>query len=151
MRAVVQRVAGAVLTVEGCEVSRIDKGLCVYLGVGAGDSEREADVLAGKLARLRIFSDDAGKMNLSVLDAGGEVMVISQFTLFADVSHGNRPGFSAAEKPERAKQLYEYFGQRLEAEGIRTVYGVFGADMTISQQNTGPVTIIMEAIDGKIL
>ncbi len=146
MKAVVQRVASATLKCEGRLVSQIDGGLVVYFGAACGDTAVKADYLAKKIANLRVFSDENGKMNLSVKDVGGEILSVSQFTLLADVSHGNRPGFSNAEAPEKAKPLYEYFCEKLESElgEKRVKRGVFGGDMLIEQKNDGPVTIIYE-------
>lgn len=146
MKAVVQRVISASLSCEGALVSKIQKGLVVYFGAAKDDDEQKADYLAKKIANLRVFSDENGKMNLSVKDIGGEILSVSQFTLLADVSHGNRPGFSGAEVPEKAKPLYDYFCEKLEIElGDSLVKrGVFGGDMLIDQKNDGPVTIIYE-------
>lgn len=146
MKAVVQRVAAATLECEGKLVSKIQKGLVVYFGAACGDNTEKADYLAKKIANLRVFSDENGKMNLSVKDVGGEILSVSQFTLLADVSHGNRPGFSGAEVPEKAKPLYDYFCEKLEIESGKSLVkrGVFGGDMLIDQQNDGPVTIIYE-------
>lgn len=146
MRLVVQRVKSARLEVNGQLISEIGKGLAVYVGVGVGDMESEADRLAEKLIKLRIFEDDNGKMNLSVKDIGGEILSISQFTLYADVSHGNRPGFTGAERPERANELYDYFSRKVASLGVPVKKGVFGADMQILQDNDGPVTIIYDSI-----
>ncbi|HCU56190.1 MAG TPA: D-tyrosyl-tRNA(Tyr) deacylase [Clostridiales bacterium] len=146
MKLVVQRVKSTRLEVDGKLVSEIGKGLAVYVGVAVGDSEKDADRLAEKLVKLRIFEDENGKMNLSVSDIGGEILSISQFTLLADVSHGNRPGFSGAERPERANELYEYFCAKVASLGVPVKKGVFGADMQIMQHNDGPVTIIYEGI-----
>lgn len=143
MRLVIQRVSGAELRVDGKLISEIGPGLCIYTGIGRGDSREQADWLAKKAAGLRIFEKD-GKMGASALDYGYEVLVISQFTLYADTSHGNRPGFSGAEEPAAAEELYEYFMQKLTEQGLRVKKGVFGADMKITQLNDGPVTIIME-------
>lgn len=144
MKLVVQRVKGTRLEVDGQLVSEIGKGLAVYVGVAMGDTEKEADYFAEKLVKLRIFEDENGKMNLSVKDVGGEILSISQFTLLADVSHGNRPGFSGAEKPERASALYDYFSDKVASLGIPVKKGIFGADMQIYQHNDGPVTILYE-------
>lgn len=144
MKAVIQRVYDAELSVGGETVSEISEGMTVYFGVAKGDSESDCERYAKKIANLRIFEDDNGKMNLSVKDVGGEILLISQFTLLADCTRGNRPDFFGAEAPERAKALYEYTGKCLEAEGVPVKYGVFGADMTIGQTNIGPVTIILE-------
>lgn len=144
MKAVIQRVRQTSLSVDGQLISQIPFGLAVYLGVGAGDDEQKAQAVAKKVANLRIFEDENGKMNLSVQDVGGEILLISQFTLYGDCSHGNRPSFSSAEKPERAKALYEYVGQLLSEYNITVKTGVFGADMKIEQFNDGPVTVIYE-------
>lgn len=144
MRAVIQRVRYTELKVDGELISSIPFGLTVFLGVGVGDDFINADKMAYKIARLRIFEDEAGKMNLSVKDVGGEVLMVSQFTLYGDCAHGNRPSFTGAELPERANSLYEYCVKKLFEEGITVKKGVFGADMKISQSNDGPVTIIME-------
>ena len=146
MKLVVQRVKSTRLEVEGELISEIGKGLAVYVGVGVGDTEKEADRLAEKLVKLRIFEDENGKMNLSVVDVGGEILSISQFTLYADVSHGNRPGFSGAERPDRANELYEYFSAKVASLGVPVKKGVFGADMHILQHNDGPVTIIYDGV-----
>lgn len=144
MRAVVQRVKKTTLSVDGVVISEIDKGLVVYLGIEVDDTEDKIPYLAKKIANMRIFEDGEGKMNLSVLDTGGEILSVSQFTLYGDASHGNRPSFSRAERPERAKQLYDRFCDALEGNGVTVRKGVFGADMQISQHNDGPVTIIIE-------
>ena len=146
MKLVVQRVKSTRLEVDGRLISEIGKGLAVYVGVGVGDVEAEADRLAEKLVKLRIFEDENGKMNLSVKDVGGEILSISQFTLYADVSHGNRPGFSGAERPDRAKELYEYFSDKVATLGVPVKKGIFGADMQILQHNDGPVTIIYDGV-----
>lgn len=145
MKAVVQRVRKTTLSVDGALISEIPFGLTVYLGVKAGDTEKEAAYLAKKIAALRIFEDENGKMNLSVKDVGGEVLLVSQFTLYGDASHGNRPSFTLAERPEKAQPLYEYAVDQLSAQGVVVKKGVFGADMKIEQYNDGPVTILLEA------
>ena len=145
MKAVIQRVKGATLCVGDTKVSDIGKGLVVYFCVEKGDIDGNCASFAAKLAKLRIFEDETGKMNLSVADVDGEVLFVSQFTLAADLSHGNRPSFSNAESPERAEQLYLSAVQRLRQLGVPTQTGVFGADMTIEQQNDGPVTVIWSA------
>lgn len=144
MRAVVQRVKKTSLSVDGVLISEIEKGLVVYLGVEVDDAEDKVEYLAKKIANMRIFEDGDGKMNLSVLDTRGEILSVSQFTLYGDASHGNRPSFSRAEKPDRAKILYDKFCKALEANGVKVKKGVFGADMQINQHNDGPVTIIIE-------
>ncbi len=145
MKAVVQRVKQTRLSVDGKTVSEIPFGLTVFLGVKVGDTEKEAAYLAKKIAGLRIFEDENGKMNLSVKDVGGEVLLVSQFTLYGDASHGNRPSFTLAERPERAEPLYEFAVQELSSYGVTVKKGVFGADMKIEQYNDGPVTILLEA------
>ena len=144
MKAVIQRVNSASLSVENELISQIGKGLVVYFCVEKEDDECNCAVFANKLAKLRIFEDAAGKMNLSVLDVGGEVLFVSQFTLAADLSAGNRPSFINAELPERANALYLKTAKLLTELGVPTKLGKFGADMTINQQNAGPVTIIWE-------
>ena len=140
MRALVQRVSEASVTVGGEEVAGIGPGLLVLLGVRRGDGEAEADRLAAKLLALRVFEDDAGKMNLSVGDAGGEILCVSQFTLYGDTRKGNRPSFVDAAPPEEAEPLYERVRSALGAEG-----GVFGARMMVALKNDGPVTLLLEA------
>ena len=144
MKFVAQRVNGATLSVNGQLVSEIGRGLVVYFGVKVGDNEKQADKCAEKIANLRIFEDEAGKMNLSVKDVGGEVLFVSQFTLYGDCRKGNRPSFTEAERPERANPLYEYAAGKLREQGVPVKLGVFGADMRICQENQGPVTIIYE-------
>ena len=144
MKAVVQRVKRTTLSVDGDLISEIPFGLTVFLGVKVGDAEKDAEYLAKKIAGLRIFEDENGKMNLSVKDVGGEVLLVSQFTLYGDASHGNRPSFIEAEKPERANVLYEYEAEALRSYGVTVKTGVFGADMKIEQYNDGPVTIVLE-------
>lgn len=144
MKFVAQRVASAALCVSGELVSEIGRGLVVYLGVKAGDNEKQAEKAMEKVALLRVFEDDAGKMNLSVRDVKGEVLLVSQFTLYGDAKKGNRPSFSEAERPERADALYEHAVSYLRSLGVPVQTGVFGADMQISQHNDGPVTIIFE-------
>ena len=145
MKAVVQRVKQTRLSVDGKTVSEIPFGLTVFLGVKTGDTEKEGAYIAKKIAGLRIFEDENGKMNLSVKDVGGEVLLVSQFTLYGDASHGNRPSFTLAERPEKAEPLYEYVVKELSAYGVTVKKGVFGADMKIEQFNDGPVTILLEA------
>lgn len=144
MRAVIQRVKETSLSVDGILISEIPSGLAVYLGVKVGDTEKNAQATAKKIAALRIFEDENGKMNKSVKEVGGEILLISQFTLLGNCSHGNRPSFIEAERPEKAKSLYEYTAQLLRESGITVKQGVFGADMKIRQFNDGPVTIIYE-------
>ena len=144
MRFVAQRVTNANLTVNGQPVSEIGRGLVVYFGVRVGDSEPQAKKCAEKIANLRVFEDDAGKMNRSVLDTGYEVLLVSQFTLYGDARKGNRPSFTDVERPERANILYELAARELRALGVPVKTGVFGADMHIEQACDGPVTIIYE-------
>lgn len=144
MKAVIQRVLGATLKVDGSTVSEIKKGLVIFLGVGKGDEIKDCDFFIKKLPALRIFEDENGKINRSVLDEKGEILLVSQFTLFADTSHGNRPSFLGAELHERADELYRYVGAGLE-KVVPVKYGVFGADMKIEQVNDGPFTVIMES------
>ncbi len=144
MKFVAQRVLCAKLTVNGQPVSEIGRGLVVYFGIRVGDSLQQAQKCAEKIANLRIFEDGEGRMNKSVLDVGGEVLFVSQFTLYGDAKKGNRPSFTDAERPERAEPLYRAAGEALAALGVPVRYGVFGADMTIGQTNDGPVTVIYE-------
>ena len=144
MKAVVQRVLGANLKVDGNLISEISNGLVVFYGVGVGDTLDKANYLASKISKLRIFHDENGKMNKSVLDVSGEILCVSQFTLYADVSHGNRPSFTGAEAPDIASKTYDYFCEKLIENGVTVKRGIFGADMKISQINDGPVTIIYE-------
>lgn len=143
MRAVLQRVSRAMVTVDGAVVGQIDAGLLILICAMQGDTDATADKLAAKIAKLRIFKDDAGKMNLSVRDVGGAALIVSQFTLAADL-RGNRPGFSPAAAPDEAKRLYTHFSARIAAEGIAVANGIFGADMAVSLSNDGPVTIWMD-------
>jgi D-tyrosyl-tRNA(Tyr) deacylase len=146
MKAVIQRVSEASVTIDGEVRSQIKQGFLVLLGVGKGDSEAEADILASKIAKMRIFCDENDKMNLSLSQVGGELLVISNFTLLANCVHGNRPDYFGAEAPDRANMLYEYFVNKIEAEsGVRTVTGEFGADMKVSLLNDGPVTIVLDS------
>ncbi len=144
MKAVIQRVKYTSLSVGGKLVSEIPFGLAVYLGIKCGDREDQAEQIANKISKLRIFEDEYGKMNLSVSEVGGEILLISQFTLYGDCSHGNRPSFIDAERPEPANTLYEYTAEKLRGLGMIVKTGVFGADMFINQSNDGPVTIIYE-------
>ena len=146
MKAVIQRVSEASVTVDGAVVGAVGKGFLVLLGVMDGDTEADADVLAGKVARLRVFTDENDKMNLSVTDVDGEVLCVSQFTLCADVKKGNRPSFTPSAPPAEAQRLYEYFTRRLLFEGVKNVErGVFGADMKVRLLNDGPVTILFDS------
>ena len=145
MRALVQRVRKTALYVGGKPVSEIPFGLAVYLGVKEGDTRAQAEFIAKKIAHLRIFEDENGKMNLSVKDEGGKILLISQFTLYGDCTHGNRPSFIAAARPETAQPLYEIVKEELIGYGIPVCTGVFGADMKIEQYNDGPVSILIES------
>ena len=144
MRAVLQRVTHARVTVEGAVTAEIDDGLMILLGVGPQDSEEAAQFLAKKIANLRIFGDAEGKMNLSVKDIGGKAIVVSQFTLYADTHKGNRPSYTDAAAPELASPLVDRFIGLLQAEGVPTGSGIFGAHMVLDITNDGPVTIVME-------
>ncbi len=145
MRAVVQRVAGARVLVEGETVGEVERGLCVLLGVADGDDQAVAARLAGKVARLRIFENEEGKFDRSVVDEGGGVLVVSQFTLIADTAKGNRPSFAHAAPPEVAEALYEAFCDALAGAGLDVALGRFGARMTVEIANDGPVTIVLDA------
>ena len=145
MRAVVQRVTRASVKVDNEITGEIGPGLLVLLGVAHDDAESDADCLAEKIAGLRIFEDKAGKMNLSVIDAGGAVLAVSQFTLYGDVRRGKRPSFDAAARPERARELYEYFVGRIRAAGLRCETGRFQAMMDVELVNSGPVTILLDS------
>jgi D-tyrosyl-tRNA(Tyr) deacylase len=145
MRAVVQRVKKASVSVAGEIVGAIDQGLCVFLGVGRDDDGADASYLAEKIAHLRIFSDAEDKMNLSLKDINGEILAISQFTLFGDCRKGRRPGFSDAAPPEAANELYEKFVAHLEQNGIPVKTGIFQADMLVSIDNDGPVTMLLDS------
>lgn len=150
MKAILQRVSNARVDIENKTVGQIEKGFLILLGVENGDEQRDAEVLAGKISGLRIFTDENDKMNLSLTDVGGGVLVISNFTLCADCSHGRRPSFIAAARPETAEPLYEYFCKKMTDNGISCVEkGVFGADMQVSLTNDGPVTIEINSKDLK--
>jgi D-tyrosyl-tRNA(Tyr) deacylase len=144
MKAVIQRVSQGQVTVGGQVVAEIGQGLLILLGVAPEDTLAAVEQMADKIANLRIFEDDAEKMNLSALDVGGEAIVVSQFTLYADTSRGRRPSFIGAAKPDLAEPLVEAFAEQLSARGIPTQTGVFGAHMDVSLVNAGPVTILME-------
>ncbi len=145
MKAVVQRVSSSSVKVDDEVIGEIKAGYNVLLGVEPEDSEKHAEILAAKIAKLRVFEDDEGKMNKSVLDISGGVLVISQFTLCADIKKGNRPSFTTAAPPDKAEKLYEYFIEQLKLNGINKVeHGSFGADMKVDIQNDGPVTILMD-------
>ncbi len=145
MRAVVQRVTYAKVEVDGAVVGEIGPGLLVLLGVAKGDTSGDADFLAAKVSQLRIFADEAGKMNRSVSEAGGAMLVVSQFTLYGDCRKGRRPSFDSAAVPEEARRLYEYYVDVTRRTGLRVETGVFQADMKVSLLNDGPVTLIVES------
>ena len=147
MRALIQRVRRANVTVEGKVVGQIDQGLLVLLGVGKDDSEVQVKTLVDKIVYLRIFGDDEGKMNRSLLDIGGQVLVVSQFTLYADVRKGRRPGFTNAAPPVVAETLFEHFKKAIASYGLTVASGIFGAYMTIEIRNEGPVTIWLDSED----
>ncbi|AXI43121.1 D-aminoacyl-tRNA deacylase [Sulfitobacter sp. SK011] len=144
MRALLQRVSEAAVKVEGKTIGHIGPGLLILICAMPDDTEATAAALALKISKLRLFKDDAGKMNLSLTQTGGAALVVSQFTLAADTSRGNRPGFSGAAKPEHANHLYEYFTAQLAALNIPTQTGKFGADMAVSLTNDGPVTLWLD-------
>lgn len=144
MRALLQRVREASVTVEGERIAEIGPGLLVLVCAMQGDSEAEAERLAARIARLRIFADDAGKMNRALGDVGGAALVVSQFTLAADTRRGNRPGFSAAAAPEQGRALYRHFAKALSGLGLPVARGRFGADMQVALTNDGPVTIWLD-------
>ena len=145
MRILVQRVSKAQVTVDGAVVGQIGAGLMLLVGVHQDDGEKEAVFCAEKCANLRIFADEEGKMNRSVLDARGAVLAVSQFTLYGDCRKGRRPSFVAAARPEKADPLYRFFVERLRALGIEVACGVFGADMQVEIHNDGPVTLLVES------
>ena len=144
MKAVIQRVLSANLKVDGRTVSEIGKGYVIFLGVSKGDKTENADYLIKKIPSLRIFEDDFGKINLSIKDVKGEILLVSQFTLLANTSHGNRPDFLDAEIPDKANEMYLYVAESLKEGGVTVKTGVFGADMKITQVNDGPFTVILE-------
>ena len=144
MRAVVQRVSESSVTIKGEVAGKIGPGLTVLLGVTHEDTEKAADDLVDKIINLRIFSDEAGKMNRSLLDTGGEMLVVSQFTLYGDCRKGRRPSFIQAAGPEKGNALYEYFVKKVKEKGVKTATGRFGAMMDVALINDGPVTLILE-------
>ncbi len=145
MRLVIQRVSQAKVTVQGKEVGAIGPGLCLFLGVAKGDTEEDSTYLVQKSVELRIFEDDEGKFNRALLDVGGEILVISQFTLYGDCTKGRRPSFSHAASPEEAERLYQQFVQKLREKGLRVATGQFQAKMEVSLVNSGPVTFIIDS------
>ena len=144
MKLVIQRVKNAKVDIEGKTVGKIEKGFLVLLGVTHTDTKEIADYLVKKLCNLRVFEDENGKMNLNLKDVNGRLLIVSQFTLYADCSEGNRPSFINAAKPDFANELYEYFCEKCKENKIEVQKGIFGADMKVSLLNDGPVTIIME-------
>ena len=145
MRAVVQRASEASVTIDGKVVGRIGPGLVVFLGVAQEDTEDDADLLAGKVLNLRLFPDEAGQMNRSVLDVEGGLLVISQFTLLGDARKGRRPSYGAAAPPEEAERLYSFFVERLRPSGLEVATGVFRAMMDVALVNQGPVTLLLDS------
>ena len=145
MKAVIQRVNKSSVSVDGIIKGSVGKGYNILLGVMNGDAEAQAELLAAKVSKLRVFEDEAGKMNKSITDIGGEILVVSQFTLCADIKKGNRPSFTESAPPDEANRLYEYFCEKLRENGISKVEtGVFAADMKVEIENDGPVTIVMD-------
>ena len=144
VKAVIQRVLNANLKVDGKTISEIGFGYVIYLGVAKGDTKEIADYFIKKIPPLRICEDENGKINKNITDAKGEILLVSQFTLFADTSHGNRPSFLCAEEPEKAEKMYLYIANELQKSGLTVKKGIFGADMKIEQTNDGPFTIIIE-------
>ena len=150
MRAVIQRVSRADVRIDGAAVASIGSGVVVLVGVAAGDTAADADALGAKIAALRIFTDQAGKMNLSLTDTGGSAIVVSQFTLLADVRRGRRPSFTGAEDPERAAPLVDRVAGALAASGVPVRSGRFGEHMEVDLVNDGPVTIVLEVLGGMV-
>ena len=151
MRAVIQQVKNANVVVESQEISKIEKGFLVLLGIKDTDTMDDLAYVKKKIEKLRIFEDEEGKMNLSLKDVGGKILLVSQFTLFGDVRKGNRPGFTNSMPPEKANELYEKFNEALRTYNINVLTGEFGTDMLVNIANDGPVTIIYESQDGKIV
>jgi D-tyrosyl-tRNA(Tyr) deacylase len=145
MRAVIQRVLQAQVSVNNEPVGQIDKGLLVYLSVGKGDTAKDAEFMAEKLVNIRIFADDAGKMNRSMLDIGGGILIVSNFTLHGDCRKGRRPSFDAAAEPESAEELYESVAQLVAQQGVAVEKGIFGEYMSVSSVNDGPVTFLLDS------
>lgn len=144
MKLVIQRVKHAKVEVENEIVGKIGQGFLVLLGVGPEDTKETANYLVQKLIKLRVFEDENGKMNLALKDINGELLIVSQFTLYADCTSGNRPSFTNAAKPDKANELYEYFIEQCKKENVKVEHGIFGADMKVELLNDGPVTIILE-------
>ncbi|MBO8159299.1 D-aminoacyl-tRNA deacylase [Thermosyntropha sp.] len=145
MRAVVQRTNHSMVTVEGQVKGEIKQGLTVLLGIKKGDTEKDAEYIIDKIVNLRIFEDEKGKMNLSLLDVGGEILLVSQFTLYGDARKGRRPSFTEAELPEKAQELFDYSLEILRSMDIKVETGVFGADMKVLIENDGPCTILLDS------
>jgi len=150
MRAVIQRVSEANVVVDGKTVGEIGKGICLLLGVHTTDTSQQVDWMASKVSNLRIFEDDDGRMNRSLIDTGGSALVVSQFTLYGDCNKGRRPSFVEAARPEVAEPLYRDFCKRLELEGVPIATGIFGAKMEVTIVNDGPVTILLETPSGMV-
>lgn len=146
MRALIQRVTQASVRVDGAVIGEIGPGLLILVCAMQGDTEAQAEHLAAKIAKLRIFADEAGKMNRALRDVGGAALVVSQFTLAADTTRGNRPGFSAAAPPAEGERLYDYFAAQMATQGVLVETGQFGADMAVSLINDGPVTLWLESL-----
>ena len=144
MKLVIQRVKNASVEVKNKIVGKIDKGLLIFIGIGSEDTKEIADFLVQKLIKLRIFEDENEKMNINIKDINGELLIVSQFTLYADCASGNRPSFTNAAKKDLANNLYEYFIKKCEQENIKVEHGIFGADMQVELLNDGPVTILLE-------
>lgn len=145
MRVVLQRSKQASVTVDGQVTGQIDKGYVLLVGITHGDTEADADYLASKIAKTRIWEDEAGKMNIAIKEHGGAILSVSQFTLYADTKKGNRPSFTAASRPEHSEPLWEYFNEALRKEGLEVQTGIFGAMMDVTLVNDGPVTIIFDS------
>ena len=145
MRSVVQRVRDCSVTVEGKRVSSIEEGILVYLGIGRQDTEKDAQMMADKILHLRLFPDEEGKMNLSVLDVGREVMVVSQFTLYGDTRKGRRPSYDEAAPPSQAEPLFQFFLQELSRHGVVPKTGIFQAKMEVAYVNVGPITLLVDS------
>ncbi|MCL2679464.1 MAG: D-aminoacyl-tRNA deacylase [Dehalococcoidia bacterium] len=151
MKALLQRVSSAAVVTDGEEIGRIGNGLCVFIGVAAGDSEKDAGWLVSKLVNLRIFADKTGKFNLSLLETGGELLLVSQFTLLADARHGRRPGFADAAPPAEAERLFNVFAEKCRGTGVIVATGRFQAHMAVEIHNDGPVTIMLDSRDMPIV
>ena len=152
MKAVIQRVRNADVVVDGNTVGKINHGFLILLGAGQKDTEKDCEKLADKISKLRIFSDDNDKINLSINDVNGDILVVSQFTLYADCRKGNRPSFVNAGSPQKAEELYEYFMDCINSKiNGKVEHGIFGADMKVSLLNDGPFTVVMECENGEIL